>query len=291
MYPDPFSAEVTMHTTLIGAGELAAALGSAAEGVGHRIRILDCRARLDDPGFGPRAYAEGHLPGAVYASIDLDFASPPGDGGRHPLPRAEDLAARLRAWGVDDDDQVVTYDDAGGAFAARAWWCIRWLGHAAVAVLDGGLKAWTGPLTREVPQPAPGGFSVRRSLTRTIEAVDIVRTIGTKDGAADLDLIDARARPRFEGREEPIDPVAGHIPGAVCLPFQENLGPDGRFRAPAELAERFAGHGAATICYCGSGVTAAHNILAMRVAGLPEPVLYPGSWSEWIRDPARPRQP
>lgn len=279
-----------MHTTLIGADRLAAAL-NGQPGQPARLRILDCRARLDDPGFGARVYAEGHIPGAVYASIDLDFASAPGDGGRHPLPGAEDLAARLRAWGVDDGDQVVTYDDAGGAFAARAWWCIRWLGHAAVAVLDGGFKAWTGPVTTEVPQPAPGSFSVRPSLTRTIGAADIVRRIGHGTGAPGIDLVDARARPRFEGREEPIDPVAGHIPGAVCLPFLENLGPDGRFRAPAELAERFAGHGADTICYCGSGVTAAHNILAMRVAGLPEPVLYPGSWSEWIRDPARPRVP
>jgi thiosulfate/3-mercaptopyruvate sulfurtransferase len=279
-----------MHTTLIGADELAAAL-SDPERFPYRIRILDCRARLDDPGFGARAYAEGHIPGAVYASIDSDFASAPGDGGRHPLPRAEDLAARLRAWGIDDGDQIVTYDDAGGAFAARAWWCIRWLGHSAVAVLDGGLKAWPGPLTAEVPRPAPGGFSVRASLTHTIGAADIVWRIADNTGKTGIDLIDARARPRFEGREEPIDPVAGHIPGAVCLPFQENLGPDGRFRSPAELAERFAGHGAATICYCGSGVTAAHNILAMRVAGLPEPVLYPGSWSEWIRDPARPRVP
>jgi thiosulfate/3-mercaptopyruvate sulfurtransferase len=276
-----------MHTTLISAAELAAALAGGA----RRLRILDCRTRLDDPGFGARAYAEGHLPGAVCANIDLDFAAPPGDGGRHPLPRPADLAARLRAWGIEDDDQIVTYDDAGGPFAARAWWCIRWLGHAAVAVLDGGLAAWTGPLTRDVPAPGPGNFTIRPSLTRTVDAAELLQRLHAADREGRPDLIDARARPRFEGREEPIDPVAGHIPGAACLPFQENLGPDGRFRSPAELAARFAGHGGDTISYCGSGVTAAHNILAMRVAGLPEPTLYPGSWSEWIRDPSRPRVP
>jgi thiosulfate/3-mercaptopyruvate sulfurtransferase len=270
-----------MHTLLISAAELA---GMRAAG-DRKLRILDCRTRLDDPAFGARAYAEGHIPGALYANIDAEFAAPPGAGGRHPLPSPAALQARLRAWGIDDDDQIVTYDDAGGPFAARAWWCIRWLGHAAVAVLDGGLGAWTDALTREIPRPPAGNFSIRPSLTRTIDADGLLARLGAAD------LIDARARPRFEGREEPIDPVAGHIPGAACLPFQENLGPGGRFRSPAELAERFAGHGGETIAYCGSGVTAAHNILAMRIAGLPEPVLYPGSWSEWIRDPARPRVP
>jgi thiosulfate/3-mercaptopyruvate sulfurtransferase len=270
-----------VYTTLIASEALADALASGSP----NLHILDCRTRLDDPGFGARAYAEGHIPGAVLASIDHDFAGPPGDGGRHPLPDPAALAARLRAWGIGDTDQVVAYDDAGGPFAARAWWCLRWLGHEAVAVLDGGFKAWSGELTRAVPQPAPGNFSIRPSLTRLVDAATVL------NGLSGLDLIDARARPRFDGKEEPIDPVAGHIPGATCLPFQENLGPDGRFRKPAELAARFAGHGADTVSYCGSGVTAAHNILAMRVAGLPEPVLYAGSWSEWIRDPARPRAP
>jgi thiosulfate/3-mercaptopyruvate sulfurtransferase len=271
----------TMYATLIAPETLADALARGDTD----IRILDCRTRLDDAGFAARAYAEGHIPGAMLASIDNDFAGAPGAGGRHPLPDPGVLAARLRAWGIDDTDQVVAYDDAGGPFAARAWWCLRWLGHAAVAVLDGGLKAWPGELTRAVPQPAPGNFSIRPGLTRLVDAAAVLERLG------ELDLIDARARPRFEGREELIDPVAGHIPGASCLPFQENLGPDGRFRTPAELAARFAGHGPDTVSYCGSGVTAAHNILAMRVAGLPEPVLYAGSWSEWIRDPARPRAP
>lgn len=268
-----------MHTTLISAEAVAR---SPAQ-----FRILDCRARLGDREFGPRVYAEGHLPGALYASLDEDFAGPPGDGGRHPLPPPEALRDRFRSWGVNDDDQVVVYDDAGGAFAARAWWCARWLGHEAVAVLDGGLTAWTGPLSRERPQPAPGNFSIRPSLTRTVDAATLAA--GLASTTVTTTLVDARTRQRFDGTEEPIDPVAGHIPGAVCLPFQQNLGDNGRFLPAEALAERFAGLSEDVVCYCGSGVTAAHNVLALRIAGHAEPILYPGSWSEWIRDPARPR--
>ena len=277
--------ERALYTTLISAIELAAAL-AAPNGVGgNLVRLIDCRARLDDAGFGARAYAAGHLPGAVFASLEHDLSATPGAGGRHPLPSADRLAARLRDLGLNDHDQIVVYDDTGGSFAARAWWCLRFLGHEAVAVLDGGLAAWTGPLETNVPEPQAGHFSIRPSLTRTIDADELLAVLDHAD------LVDARARPRFEGREEPIDPIAGHIPGASCLPFQGNLGPDGRFLSAAELRERFHGHNADTICYCGSGVTAAHNILAMRVAGLPEPRLYPGSWSEWIRDPSRPCEP
>lgn len=264
-------------TTLVSAEAVAEEPG--------RFRILDCRTRLDDPGYGPRVYADGHLPGAHYASIEADFAGPPGDGGRHPLPDRERLRDRFRAWGIDDDDQIVVYDDAGGAFAARAWWCARWLGHETVAVLDGGFAAWPGPLSTAVPVVEPGNFSIRPPLTREIDADTLQARLGQ------LTLVDARSLARFEGREEPIDPVAGHIPGAVCRPFQDNLDPSGRFRSPAELAERFRDLPDEVICYCGSGVTAAHNVLAMRIAGRPEPILYPGSWSEWIRDPARPRAP
>ncbi|MFM8356624.1 MAG: sulfurtransferase [Gammaproteobacteria bacterium] len=269
-----------MYTTLISAAELAAQLTTAGN-----LRLIDCRARLDDGGFGARAYAAGHLPGAVYGSLDHDFAAPPGTGGRHPLPDPDALAHRLGAMGISDDDQVVVYDDLGGAFAARAWWCLRWLGHAAVAVLDGGLPAWRGPLETAGSAPLPGNFSRRPSVTRIIYADTILAALPT------LALIDARALARFEGREEPIDPVAGHIPGAACLPFQGNLAPDGRFLPAERLAERFAEQGTDPVCYCGSGVTAAHNVLAMRIAGRPEPRLYPGSWSEWIRDPARPCSP
>jgi thiosulfate/3-mercaptopyruvate sulfurtransferase len=255
------------------------------------FRILDCRAQLGDLESGRRAYAAGHLPTALHADLDRDFAAAPGDGGRHPLPEPEALAAQLRAWGINDTDLVVTYDDAGGAFAARVWWCLRWLGHPAVAVLDGGLGAWTGTMTREVPEFAPGDFSIRPSLTRTISATGLLDIVEQRSPTARTDLLDARSQERFNGEHEPIDPVAGHIPGARCMPFQGNLDSSGHFKSAAELAQRFANLPADTICYCGSGVTAAHNVLAMIIARCPEPILYPGSWSEWITDPSRPRSP
>lgn len=263
------------YTTIISADELAAL---------DKVKILDCRAALGDPDYGHTAFASAHLPGAVYLSLDDDLAAPPGAGGRHPLPEPQALAARLAALGCNDSDQIVVYDDAGGAFAARAWWCLRWLGHEAVAVLDGGFKAWTGALESAVAEQPPGNFSRRPSLTRTIDAEDLLSQL------TDLTLLDARAQARFDGQEEPIDPVAGHIPGAFCLPFQGNLDASGRFLPAAELAARFSNFSSADplVCYCGSGVTAAHNILALRIAGFAEPVLYPGSWSEWIVDDQRP---
>lgn len=267
-----------MYSTLISAPQL-------AEIVGQSVRILDCRARLGDPEFGLRVYAAAHISGAIRADLDSDLAADPGDRGRHPLPDPETLAASARAWGVNDSDQVVVYDDASGAFAARAWWCLRWLGHEAVAVLDGGLGAWTQPLTTSTSTITPGNFSIRASLTRTIDAATLAVQLTTHE------LVDARTAERFNGEQEPIDPVAGHIPGAVCLPFQDNLEANGRFKSASDLGARFAGLSDDVICYCGSGVTAAHNVLAMRIAGRPEPVLYPGSWSEWIVDPMRPRAP
>jgi thiosulfate/3-mercaptopyruvate sulfurtransferase len=267
-----------MYTTLISAPELAAIIGQS-------VRILDCRARLGDADFGPRAYAAGHINGAIHADLDRDLAAEPGLGGRHPLPDPEALAARAQAWGINDPDQVVVYDDAGGAFAARAWWCLRWLGHEATAVLDGGLGAWTQPLTTNTSTISPGNFSIRASLTRTIDAATLTHQLSAHE------LVDARTAERFNGEQEPIDPVAGHIPGAVCLPFQDNLEANGQFKPVSDLGARFAGLSDDVICYCGSGVTAAHNVLAMRIAGRPEPVLYPGSWSEWIVDPTRPRAP
>ena len=266
-----------MHTTLVSSETVARDPDA--------FRILDCRARLGAPEYGARVYAEGHIPGARYASLDRDFAGPPGAGGRHPVPGRERLRDRFRAWGVNDTDQIVAYDDAGGAFAARAWWCARWLGHEAVAVLDGGFTAWTGALSQAQPVVDPGNFSIRPPLTREIDAPALL---------ANLDrtvLVDARTRARYEGSEEPIDPVAGHIPGAVCLPFQDNLDASGHFLPAPALEERFRDLPEDVVCYCGSGVTAAHNVLAMRLAGRPEPILYPGSWSEWIQDPGRPREP
>ena len=279
-----------MYTTLISAPQLARAMDFKPD----KYRILDCRARLGDPDFGAAAYAERHLPGALHIDLDTDLAAPPGSGGRHPLPDPAALVAKLRARGINDDDQVVVYDDAGGAFAARAWWCLRWLGHEATALLDGGLDAWPGPWSSGAaePVPEPGNFSIRPALTRTINAATLTREVGA-DSVREppITLIDARTVERFNGEAEPIDPVAGHIPGARCFPFQDNLEADGRFKPADLLKQRFAGLGSDVVCYCGSGVTAAHNVLAMRVAGLPEPALYAGSWSEWIVDPSRPRAP
>ena len=260
-----------MHTTII----------DALTALEENVKYLDCRSTLGDPDAGRRAFEAGHIAGAQFLSLDDDLAATPGDDGRHPLPAPESLINRLQALGISDSDQVVVYDDAGGAYAARAWWCLRWLGHEPVAVLNGGLKAWPAPLTTEVIRPPAGNFSQRPSLTRSLAVEQLTANSG------DYSLIDARAQARFDGLEEPIDPVAGHIPGASCLPFQDNLADNGTFLSPEKLKKRFP-EGANVVCYCGSGVTAAHNILAMRIAGLPEPILYPGSWSEWIVDPTRP---
>lgn len=273
------------------------ALQTALQSVLSDTHILDCRARLGEPGFGAEAYASGHIPGAQRGDLDTDFASIPGAGGRHPLPSAESLVQKCRAWGINDASQVVVYDDMGGLFAARAWWLLRWLGHADVAVLDGGWPAWlaaNGASETQTPAPAKGNFSHRPSLTRVVTADDLL-------ARPPRGLLDARAEERFAGIREPIDHTAGHIPGARCVPATGNLDATQHFLPPAALAARFVQSNEALdktmaaegvtpdcVCYCGSGVTAAHNILAMRLAGFGEPALYPGSWSEWIEDPARP---
>lgn len=252
--------------------------------------LIDCRASLTDPVAGSTAYAAGHIPGALFADLATDLSGLliAGVTGRHPLPDPPALAATFGRWGVDAGTQVVAYDAGNGAYAARAWWLFRWLGHSAVAVLNGGLAAWQaeGYLLRSVAEyRAPATFPVRATLTRLVSVAEVI------DRGASMDLVDARAEARFRGEVEPIDPVAGHIPGARCLPFEGNLGSDGRFAPPEVLRRRFeAGLNAdrELVCYCGSGVTACHNILAMRYAGLPEATLYAGSFSEWIRDPARP---
>lgn len=267
----------TRHTTTLSVDALIS--------LREDVRIIDCRARLGDPGFGIRVFAEGHIPGAVQGDLDRDFAAPPGRAGRHPLPDAATLLESCRAWGIEDSTPVVVYDDMGGLFAARAWWLLRWLGHETVAVLDGGLRAWTDaghPLETQLNPYPRGAFSRRAPLTREIDAATLL-----SDPPAQL--VDARAEERWAGIKEPIDHTAGHIPGAACLPATGNLDSNQRFLTPGELRARFAGVTPDdVVCYCGSGVTAAHNILAMRMAGFPEPRLYPGSWSEWIEDPARP---
>ncbi|WP_043311628.1 sulfurtransferase [Pseudomonas sp. ML96] len=257
--------------------------------------ILDCRFALDDPTHGTRSYAEGHIPGARFADLEHDLSSAKIKGvtGRHPLPQANELVARLRAWGIDNDSDVVLYDDGPGAFAARAWWLLAWLGKRdGVFILDGGFKAWKEaglPLSDQLPTSQPGNFTGQADAALLLSAAQLQQRLGR----AELTLLDARALPRFRGEVEPLDPVAGHIPGAQCAVFTDNLGSDGRFLPAEQLRARFDTLRGARpveelVAYCGSGVTACHNLFAMSLAGYPLAPLYAGSWSEWITDPARP---
>ena len=275
------------YTTLIDAETLAGHLNSS-------WRVFDCRFALGDPSAGERAYAAGHIPGAHYLHLDRDLASAvTAASGRHPLPEPKTLAAKLAAVGVGAGTQVVAYDDAAGAFAARLWWLLRWLGHPQVAVLDGGWKLWlreARPVSHEQPaSAAPGDFRARPDDRMWLSSERVRQRAGAGIGR----LLDARAAERFRGEQEPIDAVAGHVPGAVNLPYLGNISGDGRFKSAEALRTRFmaALDGAApaeTVCMCGSGVTACHNLLAMEVVGLSGGRLYAGSWSEWIRDPSRP---
>jgi len=258
-----------------------------------RLRLIDCRFDLARPGYGRDAYRAGHLPGAVHADLNEDLsAAVTATSGRHPLPAPEVLAARLRAWGVDADSHVVAYDDGNGAYAARLWWMLRWLGHDDVAVLDGGMLRWRQlglPLAEDIPSPAAGNFSARPRPGLAASAAEVLAA--TTDPAACL--LDARAPERYRGDAEPIDRVAGHIPGARNHPFLASLDQEGRF-LPAEalragLEASLGGVApASAIAYCGSGVTACHLLLALEHAGLAGARLYPGSWSEWSSDPSRP---
>ncbi|WBS03879.1 sulfurtransferase [Pseudoduganella sp. SL102] len=279
-----------MHTTLIDAATL------ARHAADPKWVILDCRHDLLNPAFGREAFAAGHIPGAQFASIDDDLSGPKtGTGstfrGRHPLPERAALVQALRRFGIDDDSQVVAYDAQGGMYAARLWWLLRWIGHEAVAVLDGGLPAWQAagqPVTADLaPQRTAGGIAERPSLMRTVSVDDVVANLDT--GA--FTVVDARASDRFRGENETIDPVGGHIPGAKNRFFKDNLAPDGKFKPAAQLKDEFAplfASPAAAVMQCGSGVTACHNLLALEVAGLPGAALYPGSWSEWCAAPERP---
>ncbi|MBV6289119.1 sulfurtransferase [Pseudomonas aegrilactucae] len=260
-----------------------------------KLVILDCRFALDDVDHGQRSYAEGHIASAYFADLERDLSGPVVKGvtGRHPLPDADAMVQRLRNWGIDNDSEVVLYDDGPGAFAARAWWLLAWLGKRdGVFILDGGLKAWHAarlPLSLDAPQRREGSFSGQPDPQLLLDA----EQLGHHLGEPALTLLDARALPRFRGEVEPIDPVAGHIPGAHCAAFTDNLGADGRFLAPEYLRQRFAamlGGRApeALVAYCGSGVTACHNLFALCLAGYPLARLYAGSWSEWITDPQRP---
>ena len=249
--------------------------------------MLDVRWELGGPP-GRSEYERGHIPGAVFVDLDTELAAPPGPRGRHPLPDAAAFTASMRAAGVSTDRPVVVYDAASSIAAARAWWLLRYFGHQDVSVLDGGLAAWVAggrAVSTETPVVEPGDFEARPGAMVVVDAA----------GAAELArrglLLDARAPERFRGEQEPVDPVAGHIPGARNRPSSANVGEDGRFLAPAALRDAFERAGVRDSeevgAYCGSGVSAAHEVLALELAGF-HAALYPGSWSEWITDPSRP---
>jgi thiosulfate/3-mercaptopyruvate sulfurtransferase len=258
-------------------------------------RVIDCRHDLMKPDAGIAAFTEGHLRGAVFAHLDRDLSGPRnGANGRHPLPKFAQLAERFRRWGIGDDTQIVAYDASGGIFAARLWWLARWLGHSRVAVLDGG---WQAALragidiesNSELPSPAPASRAAPAAAMPTVDAREVEAIRADRAWL----LIDARAADRYEGRNETIDPVGGHIPGAVNRFWQDNLDGDGRFKPPERLRTEFLAllQGRAPsqlVAQCGSGVTACHHLVALERAGLAGARLYPGSWSEWITDPSRP---
>ncbi len=274
------------YTTLISVAELAKHLNDP------EVVVFDCRHELTNADFGPKAYAESHIPGARFANIDKNLSgSLTGKNGRHPLPDAGSFMEWLGRLGVSNASQVVGYDHAGGPYGARLWWLMRWLGHSRVAILDGGWQAWNAagqPVTKDVPAPKPAEFSGKPDHSR-VDAQYVSQRLKT----ADMVLIDARASDRFHGQNETIDPVAGHIPGALNRFFKDNLDAKGQFKSPEELRAAFNPLIGSTpaekvIHQCGSGITACHNLLAMEVAGIKGTRLYSGSWSEWIADPSRP---
>lgn len=278
-----------MTAPLISAPALRALLASGAP-----VLLADCRFDLAVPDAGERAYAAGHLPGAVYLHLDRDLSAPKtGRNGRHPLPARAAFAARLAALGFGDELPVVAYDAAGGMFAARLWWMLRWVGHGAVQVLDGGLPAWDaagGALSGAPPAPRPAGrFTLRPPLVSTLDFDDVLEGLGRPPRL----VVDARAPDRFRGENETLDPVGGHIPGALNRCFKDNLGEDGRFKPAGQLRAEWLALMAGRrpvdlVAQCGSGVTACMNLLAMDAAGLAGAALYPGSWSEWCARPGAP---
>lgn len=276
----------SVSTPLVSAEQLVAACATGAAPL-----IIDCSFDLADKDAGERAFAQAHLPGAVYAHLDRDLAgAKTGRNGRHPLPARADWGATLARLGVTPARAVVLYDAQGGMYAARAWWMMRWVGHEAVSVLDGGLGAWTAgggrvETGKVVPLAAPEPYPLGDSRVATIDADALLKSLGR------VTLLDARAAERYRGEVEPLDARAGHIPGARSRFFKDNLDATGRFRPGAELRAAFASFGAPAaqvVHQCGSGVTACHNVLAMEVAGLPGSALYAGSWSEWSSNPALP---
>jgi thiosulfate/3-mercaptopyruvate sulfurtransferase len=275
-------------TTLVSTDALAAQIGHPD------LVIVDCRFALDDIGWGERSYATAHIPGARYAHLDRDLSGPKnGRNGRHPLPRQDAIVETFARLGISNGKQVVAYDQDAAMFASRLWWLLRWAGHRGVAVLDGGFAKWARerrPATSGVKQPPePATFVARFDETLRADAAAVEQAMEQPAQT----LIDARAPERFRGDVEPLDAVAGHIPGAVNHPYRQNADAEGVFLTRAALRDAFERTLAGTspaqaICYCGSGVTACQNLLAMNYAGLPGAKLYPGSWSEWASEPARP---
>jgi thiosulfate/3-mercaptopyruvate sulfurtransferase len=292
-----------MYTTLISPGQLKDLMDAKA-----RLMVFDCTSDLMDPASGEKQYLQAHIPGAVYAHLDhalSDKGTPdaatgepqphPGaaSGGRHPLPSREKFAMWLSRVGFANDMQAVAYDRNGANYCGRLWWMLKWAGHDAVAVLDGGLQAWQaeGGAVNAGPEPShfQANFEPGEPLRRLVRTEEVARRLGQREQT----IVDARAPQRYRGEVEPFDPVAGHIPGALNRPFAQNIGPDGRFKAPAQLRAEFeqllAGRDPAAVVHqCGSGVSAVPNLIAMEIAGFGPTALYAGSWSEWSRDPRLP---
>ena len=295
-----------MYTTLISVEQLQALHASGAP-----LMVFDCSFDLTQPQAGARQYAQAHLSGAVYANLDTDLSAPhgapgkdgtviaapdlgpPASGGRHPLPSRERFAEWLSSVGFDNDMQAVVYDRNGANYCGRLWWMLQWAGHAAVAVLDGGLQAWQAAGGEVTGREEASRFQSNFVLGEPLATLVVTDTVLAHLGDAGQTVIDARAAPRYRGEVEPLDPVAGHIPGALNRPFAQNLGADGRFKPAAQLREEFdallAGRDPASVVHqCGSGVSAVPNLLAMRIAGYAPTGLYAGSWSEWCSDASRP---
>lgn len=269
--------------TLISPTALAEQIGRDVSG--SALVVCDVRFSLSDHGHGRREYDEAHIPTALFVDLHTELAGGPG-GGRHPLPPVDDFTVLLGQRGIGPDTTVVAYDSSGGALAARLWWMLRSIGHTDVAVLDGGFPAWVVaglPVTSTPATVIPTGYPAAAGWTGTVDADAIARLAGST-----TTVVDARAEERYRGDVEPIDPVAGHIPGAINLPHLDNLDASGFHRPPNELTARFSNLGPAPVVYCGSGVTACHDLLAMHVAGITDGRLYPGSWSDWSSQPTRP---
>lgn len=276
-------------STLVDSETLAAHLNDPA------WVVFDCRFALQSPDQGYKEYKESHIPGSRYADLDRDLSSPKQDTtGRHPLPNVEAFTTWLRTNGVNNSSQVVVYDANSAMFASRLWWMLRWLGHQNVAVLDGGWAAWISgdyPTSMEVPQPSPGDFAGKPNQDMWVSTEDIEEVVNSKSSS--VKIVDARVESRFQGEFEPIDPVAGHIPGAHNYPCKKNVDEQGYFLSAEKLRQNLGsvidtGDPKDIINMCGSGVTACRNILAMEIAGWPETRLYVGSWSEWVTDSERP---